>query len=47
MLWILYTCPNGRLIENVLKCIFAKSNPNLNPNSNPNSKAQNVFGKIE
>jgi len=36
-----YTCPNGRLTENVFKRV--SSNPNLNPNSNP--KAQNPFRK--
>jgi len=48
---IKYTCPNGRLTENVFKRIFANSNPNTNPNPNskpnPNLKHKNVFEKTK
>jgi len=35
-----YTCPNGRLIENVFKRISANLNSNLISSPNPNRKAQ-------
>jgi len=46
-----YTCPNGRLTENVFKRISANANlnshPNSNPNSNPKPKAQIPFRENE